>query len=62
MIKLPSAPNYFYGVFLVVFKHLFSSGGFHKSETRFLAVFLLFTGFPLFIQMNKLNIPYNFIQ
>ena len=65
MKKFQSAPNCFYGVFIVifgVFKRLFSYGGFRKFETGFLAVFLFFTGFPLFIQMNKLNIPYNFIQ
>jgi hypothetical protein len=58
-----SAPNCFSGVLIVVFgifNNLLYNGDFHKYENSFLAGFLFFIGFPLFLQMNKLNIPYNF--
>ncbi len=65
MMKFQSAPNCFYSVFIVVFgdfNSLLYYGGFHKSETGFLSGFLFLTGFPFLIQMNKINIPYNFIK
>jgi hypothetical protein len=63
MKKFQSAPNCFCGVFIVVFgvfNNLHYNAGFHRYEIGFLAGFLFFIGFPLFLQMNKLNIPYNF--
>ena len=63
MKKFQSAPNFFRGVFIVffgIFNILLYNAGFHKYETGFLTGFLFFIGFPSFLQMNKLNIPYNF--
>jgi len=65
MKKFQSTPKYFYSVFIVIFggfNSLLYDGGFPKFETVFLSGFLFLTGFPFLIQMNKINIPYNFIQ
>lgn len=65
MKKNQSAPNCFYGIFLVVFiifNAILSYYGLHKYETGFFAGFLFIIGFPLFFQITNLNIPYKFIH
>ncbi|MDD3722906.1 MAG: hypothetical protein PHW92_10560 [Lutibacter sp.] len=62
MKEFQSTPNCFSGVLVVVFgkfNNLLDNIGFHKYKTGFLAGFPFYI-IPLILQMNKLNIPYNF--
>ncbi len=63
MKKFQSELNCFYGMFIVIFgifNKLLYNAGFRRYETGVLDGFLFYIGFPSFLQVNKLNIPYNF--